>query len=194
MQLSTQQFDIDGIRFHISISFDDKKHSAFAEIVPEDENTIDDLRAIIDDREEFDYLVSQDENFQVFIRYARAVTVANILSDDIVLELNGRADPSVGVSPAVMPVQKFIDIDDFIRSQDDEVCVILDVKYPNDVHTVSSIIMDLWGRDAHAVMDIPGGRRILVSPPSEAAEVDFRNPYVSIDVVLKETRQTSFWN
>lgn len=194
MQLSTQQFDIDGIRFHISISFDDKKHSAFAEIVPEDENTIDDLRAIIDGREEFDYLVSQDENFQVFIRYARAVTVANILSDDIVLELTGRVDPSVGVYPAVMPVQKFINIDDFIRSQDDEVCVILDVKYPNDVHTVSSIIMDLWGRDAHAVMDIPGGKRILVSPPQEAKEVDFRNPYVSIDVVLKETRQASFWN
>lgn len=193
IQLSTQQFDIDGIRFHVSLSFDDKKHSASAEIVPEDEEQIHELKEIIE-RDEFGLIVSQDENFQVFIRYARAVTVVNILFDDIVLELTGRVDPSVGVYPAVMPVQKFIDIDDFIRSQDDEVCVILDVKYPNDVHTVSSIIMDLWGRDAHAVMDIPGGRRILVSPPSEAAEVDFRNPYVSIDVVLKETRQTSFWN
>lgn len=193
IQLSTQQFDIDGIRFHVFLSFDDKKHSASAEIVPEDEEQIHELKEIIE-RDEFGLIVSQDENFQVFIRYARAVTVANILSDDIVLELNGRADPSIGVYPTVMPVQNFIDMDDFVRSQDDEARVILEAPYANQIHEVTSLIVDLWGRDVHAVMDIPGGRRILVSPPSEAAEVDFRNPYVSIDVVLKETRQTSFWN
>lgn len=189
MELRTQTFEFRGIEFYVHMTFDDDEQSALAVIHTTNYKNNDAARSLIQE-EELLNLLSEDEDFQVFARYARATIMANSLRGELLEVLYNKVFDGTNTKPIVQKAEYF---KDYLFKKDDEAGVVIFVTHPFEIDNIVSILKDNY--TVMAVKDYPGGVDVLITAPAEyAQQVMFENYYMTIRVVVKSLSESYVWN